>query len=175
MLSIVDVCPGLRMTGKDQPAGQDRSRNWSAENLSTTLRCGVSHHGICSLTDYTQPVPCKDKLSQRAPLPLFDGVCPPVLYSRTFSKVQGIKMCCRSLPYNTWETFPPVKSFCFSWHSSHSTHGASCSIPQKDPKRTSSPVISQTLTVAELSKFIARFPSGVVSSIKTCQYLLMNM
>lgn len=31
------------------------------------------------------------------------------------------------------------------------------------------------LTVAEFAKFIVRFPSGVVSSSKTCQYRVINV
>lgn len=165
------------MTGKEQPAGQDRSRNWSAENLSTTLRCGVTHHGTCSLTDYAQSVPYK--LPQRAALPLFDGVCPPVLYSRTFSRAKKIIKawrCAADLltiynekPSHQWD--PSA----FFGTGSHSTHGASGSIPPKDLERTFFPVTPQPLTVAELAKFIARFPSGVASSSKTCQHLVINM
>ena len=77
-----------RKTKKEQSARQDRSRNWPAKNLSTTSGFGVIHHGIRSLTQYAHSLN-KENLSQKAVLPLFAGVCPPVLYSRTLTKAQG--------------------------------------------------------------------------------------
>lgn len=84
---------------KNQPAGRDRSRNWSAEN-PPSLGVVLLTMAYAPSQTSAQSVPYKDKLPQRAALPLFEGMCPPRLYNRNFSKAQGIKMCCRSLSYN---------------------------------------------------------------------------
>lgn len=107
MLSIVYVCPGVHVwEWQEKNNLLDRTEAGTGQPKIFPQPLGVvlsTHHGMCSLTDYTQSVPYKDKLPQRAAVPLFDGVWPPVLYSRPFSKAQGIKVCCRSLPYTIWE------------------------------------------------------------------------
>lgn len=179
MLSIVYVCPGVHVwEWQEKNNLLDRTEAGTGQLKIFPQPLGVvlsTHHGMCSLTDYTQSVPYKDKLPQRAAVPLFDGVCPPVLYSRPFSKAQGIKMCCRSLPYTIWETFPSARSFCFSWHRLSFNPWNLLQHSPKGPRKNIFPVTPQSLTVVELTKFIARFPSGVGSSSKTCQYLVIHM
>lgn len=70
---------------KGQSVRQDRNRNWPAENLAKTIWCGVIHHAILSLLLFTHTL---NRDSQKAALPIFVAVCPPVLYSGTLTKLR---------------------------------------------------------------------------------------